>query len=220
MKKKLKHTDFSQLGENITTLMKHCEMDAAALSSETGLPASTISRLRSNTTEFSPNLSSLIPIARYFQISVSQLIGEEALPKDICGTFKPSITRQFIPHFSPNDFPACLKSSIADNPIIEIDLPVSRKTFAITIQGNAMEPQIPDKALVIIDPEISAENKDIVLTIPPGKNIPVLRQLLIDGEEKYLRTLNPAFNEFINIGQSEYKMLGTVIQVRINFKKI
>ncbi|OGT48297.1 MAG: hypothetical protein A3E82_05765 [Gammaproteobacteria bacterium RIFCSPHIGHO2_12_FULL_38_11] len=220
MKKKPKHTDFSQLGENITALMKHCEIDASGLSMETGLPTSTISRLRSNTTDFNPNISSLIPIARYFEISVSQLIGEEALPQDICGTFKPNnINKRFIPAPHSDDIAAYLSGTAPDNmSFIEIDLPVSSKAFAYFAGGNAMEPQFPDKTLLIIDPELAAENLDFVLIMPQGKKIPMLRQLFTDGEDKFLRTLNPMFNEFIKIVSNNYKIIGVVAQARMSFK--
>jgi len=223
-KKKVTNLDFSKIGENISALMETCGIDATELSSQTGLPTSTISRLRSNTTESSPNLSSLIPIADFFRITLSQLIGEDPINQSIYGTFKPNkITKlpipvlcadnisDFLVHRSKSDLPF-------DIPLIDVDIQIGEKSFAYFLQGNAMEPQFPDKTLLIIDPEVIIENLDHVLVIPSGKKIPIFRQVMIDGDEKYLRTLNPAFNEFIKFNEEAYNLLGVMVQSRRTFK--
>jgi SOS-response transcriptional repressor LexA len=99
-------------------------------------------------------------------------------------------------------------------------LSVSDKTFAYFLQGNAMEPQFPDKTLLIIDPSLEVENLDHILVIPSGKRLPIFRQVLIDGDEKYVRALNPAFNEFIKLTSNSHTVLGVMIQSRRNFKNI
>lgn len=219
MKKNEKLLDFSRIGENISSLMAHCDIDATELARQTGLPTSTISRLRSNVAEFSPNISSLLPIARYFQITVSQLIGEDALPQNICGTFKPSIVKkQFIPLIEPQYiYEYFLSDGLIEASFIETDLLVSSKAFACYVQGCAMEPNFPDKSLLIVEPEMAAENLDYVLAISSEKKL-LFRQLLTDGEEKYLKALNPLFNDFINIKKYLYTIIGTIVQSRNNFR--
>lgn len=222
MNKKSKNLNFSQLGENISILMEHCEIDAAELARESGLPTSTISRLRSNISDFSPNISSLIPIARYFQISVSQLIGEEALPQDICGTFKPNIVKKlFVPLLNPQHiYEYVMSDKLIDELFIEVNLQVSRKAFACFTQGSAMEPKFQDKSLLIIDPEVTAENLDYVLAISLEKKTILFRQLLTDGEDRYLKTLNPVFNDFVKINNNSHKIAGTLVQSLQNFKNM
>jgi transcriptional regulator with XRE-family HTH domain len=220
MNKKSKNLNFSQLGENISILMEHCEIDATELARESGLPTSTISRLRSNISDFSPNISSLIPIARYFQITVSQLIGEEALPQDICGSFKPTIIKK---HFVPllnteNIYEYIMRDKLKNELFIEVNLQVSNKTFACFTQGSAMEPKFQDKSLLIIDPELTPENLDYVLAISLEKKTILFRQLLTDGEDRYLKTLNPIFNDFVKINNGSHKIAGIIVQSRQNFK--
>lgn len=221
-KKVLKKLNFTKISENISILIEACGIDARELAFETGLPASTISRLRSNTNTGSPNLSSLIPIANFFRISLSQLIGEEPINQAIYGTFKPNkITKFPIPILCSENIIDFLVHNIpVDAPSIDVDIAVSEKSFAYFLQGNAMEPQFPDKTLLIIDPEITLENLDHVLVIPEGKATPIFRQILIDGDEKYLQTLNPKFNEFTKFNDQTYRLLGVMIQSRKNFKDI
>lgn len=219
MKKKEKFLDFSRIGENISSLMTHCEIDATELARATGLPTSTISRLRSNVAEFSPNISSLLPIARYFQITVSQLIGEETLPQDICGTFKPSIAKkQFIPLIkSEHIHDYVILDLLINTSFIEVDLLVSSRAFACYVQGCAMEPHFQENSLLIVEPEIASQNLDYVLAVSSEKKL-IFRQLLTDGEDRYLRPMNSLFKDFININQESYKIIGTIIQLRENFK--
>lgn len=220
-KKKVKNINLNKIGEIISDLMESCEIDASELSQQTGLPCSTISRLRSNNTKCSPNLSSLIPIADFFCITISQLIGEEPI-NQIHNKFKPSKIKRFpIPVLNSETILDYLETNTStETQIINIDLQVSEKTFAYFLQGNAMEPQFPDKTLLIIDPTIEIENLDHILVIPSGKRLPIFRQILIDGEEKYIRALNPAFNEFVKLTTDSHTILGVMVQSRQNFKDI
>jgi transcriptional regulator with XRE-family HTH domain len=221
IKKKSQSINYAQIGENITFLMESCGIDATQLSQQTGLPASTISRLRSSTTECSPNLSSLIPIADYFSVTISQLIGEEPIDQNH-DKFKPSIIKKIsIPILRSETITNYLDGNNDGTfPFLNIDLPVSELTFAYYLQGNAMEPQFPDKTILIIDPALVIENLDHVLVIPNGNKTPIFRQVLIDGDEKYLRALNPLFQEFIKLTQDSHKILGVMVQSRRSFKDI
>lgn len=218
-KKKLGKMNLSLIGENISKLMESCGIDATELAEQTGLPNSTISRLRSSSPECSPNLSSLIPIADFFCISISQLIGEEPINK-IHTKFKPNkIKRSYIPVLNSETILQYLNSKDEiETPLVSIDHSVSEKTFAYFLQGNAMEPHFPDKSLLIIDPSLEIENLDHILVIPSGKKLPIFRQVLIDGEEKYIRALNPAFNEFIKLTPDSHTIIGVMIESRRNFK--
>jgi transcriptional regulator with XRE-family HTH domain len=219
IKKKVSAINYALIGKNITFLMESCGIDATQLSQQTGLPASTISRLRSNATECSPNLSSLIPIANYFSITISQLIGEEPIDENH-DKFKPSIIKKIsVPILKAetitNYFIEKNSNSIS---FLNIDFPVSEHTFAYYLQGNAMEPHFPDKTILIIDPAPTVENLDHVLVMPNGNKTPIFRQVLIDGDEKYLRALNPLFKEFTKLTHDSHKIFGVMVQSRRSFK--
>ncbi len=219
---KAKNQDFSKIGVNISRLMEACGIDAAQLAIQTNLPPSTISRLRSNTTEFSPNLSSLLPIAEFFRVTISQLIGEEPINSSVYGTFKPTkICKLPLPVLDAKTIKGYVLGQLMEPELtVDVDISVSEKSFAYVLQGNAMEPHFPDKSLLIIDPAVSYENLDHILVIPKGKFTPILRQVLIDGDEQYLRALNPAFNEFSKFDQSSHHVLGVMVQSRRNFKSV
>lgn len=218
MAKKQNMLNYDQLSHNITTLMNHCEIDAVELSRETGLPTSTISRLRSSMADSSPNLSSLIPIARYFEISVSQLIGEELLPADICGNYQPHETHQYIPVLNNETIANFFaKRETAELPSMCIDFHASKQAFAYRHPGSAMEPLFPTGTCLIADPERAAKHGDYVLVVLKDEQLPLFRQFIVDGDHHYLRALNPAFNELIRLTEKNNHSLAVVLHSRMNF---
>lgn len=218
MVKKQNLSNYDQLSHNITTLMNHCEIDAVALSRETGLPTSTISRLRSSMADSSPNLSSLIPIARYFEISVSQLIGEELLPAEICGNYQPQETHQYIPVLNNETITKYFaKLALAELPSICIDFHASKQAFAYRHPGSAMEPLFPAGTCLIADPERAPKHGDYVLVVLKGEQLPLFRQYIVDGDRNYLRALNPAFNELILLNENKYHSLAVLLQSRMDY---
>lgn len=71
MSQKVKHLTAA----NLKKLMDLHQINDKVLSGSTGVPAANISRLKNNLT-CNPTLGTLLPIAKYFGITVSELIGE------------------------------------------------------------------------------------------------------------------------------------------------
>ena len=72
---------FEKLCENLNFLMTKNVLNASELARSTGLPASTIKKIRNHDNP-NPTLATLRPLAQYFSISLSQLIGDEPLIED------------------------------------------------------------------------------------------------------------------------------------------
>src|SRR5260221_5503522 len=62
------------LSENLNWLMSKARINSNELARQTGLPATTIKRIR-NLDTANPTVSTLIPIANFFAISISELLG-------------------------------------------------------------------------------------------------------------------------------------------------
>lgn len=71
-----KHT----LNNTLDHLIKKWGININQLHQHTGIPLSTLKRLKLNK-ENNPTLASLAPIANYFSVSLDQLTGREALAK-------------------------------------------------------------------------------------------------------------------------------------------
>ncbi len=63
--------------------------------------------------------------------------------------------------------------------------------FALQVQGDSMEPEFPDKAIVVIDPGYPPENGLYIACDYLGDT--ALRRLVIDGERRFLKAENPAY---------------------------
>ncbi len=220
MKKKSKYSNFSHIGENISRLMEAHGIDATELAKQTDLPTSTISRLRSNLADHSPNLSSLMPIAEFFNITISQLIGENSISSEDyeINLIQNQSQKLSIPLLKTEEIISYISGNFSTSKYVAIDIPVNKESFSYLLQGNAMEPQFPDKTLLIIDQTIKPENLDYVLLLQSDKKLPIFRQILIEGNEKYFQASNPIFNELIKFSEGKDKILGVMVQSRRNFK--
>ena len=65
-----------RLSAILNHLMAESRIDGVQLSRRTGVPVTTINRLRKNDVDNNPTLSTLVPLANFFVITVSQLIGD------------------------------------------------------------------------------------------------------------------------------------------------
>src|SRR3989338_4638201 len=71
----------ASLSTNLKTLMGLAKINASELARRTGIAQPIIHRL-STGQNTNPKLATIKPIASYFTVTVSQLIGENALPND------------------------------------------------------------------------------------------------------------------------------------------
>src|SRR5580692_3272249 len=68
---------FKTLSDNLNLLMARARLSSSELARQLGIPATTIKRIRNNE-QANPTITTLIPIAQYFSISLDQLIGDES----------------------------------------------------------------------------------------------------------------------------------------------
>ena len=71
-------------------------------------------------------------------------------------------------------------------------------TYALIVKGNSMfaaqgNVSIPEGATVIVDPDREAKPNDFVIAHIKGSSEAVLKQLIVDGPNTYLMSLNQAY---------------------------
>lgn len=191
----------------LSELIKKFSLNALELERMTGVPASTIYRLLKNK-DGNPTIEVLKKLSSFFQITVSQLIGEEPIGcKQI----------PLIPTNEISDFLNLSQDNKSKYRTIPIDFPVNSNCFATFSQDNMMEPFILINSIVIIDPEREASNKDFVLLLKNEKDSPKIRQIIYDGNESYLKVLNSNFPiEFTKVNKQEYLFIGVIVHYRTN----
>ena len=221
-RKTLCNTNTPCLQSVLTALMDECDIDHIRLSQQTGVPASTISRMRTHQ-EANPTISSLMPISKFFQISINQLLGEDPLPiTRIPGTFnKTSFTSSRLPiitwanleywaEHGEHSFKPHLTSWIST------EKDVSDTSFALIIPSNSLGITFQKGSLAITDPQQKPQDGDFVLFQAGGKNPILLRQVIKDGAETYIKSVNPEIKGTKPVtGTDEFK--GMIVETRFDF---
>lgn len=92
----------------------------------------------------------------------------------------------------------------------ETDNEMSQHAFALKVRGDSMEPVFPDGSIVIADPERAANHNDYVIA-KIGNTAPMLKQLVIDGPQRYLKPLNPRY-PLVTV-EGDLQIIATVIEV-------
>jgi SOS-response transcriptional repressor LexA len=213
--------DNKKLSEVLIRLMDECDIDALELERRTGVPSSTINRYRSEKT-CNPTLASLTPLANFFCITVSQLIGEEPLGDRPRGIYRSTLKAGApVPILNWEDTATLANSQhILEHNTgkwITLSMELGPDAFSLAMQGDSMEPRFPDGTLLIFDPSQIANNRDFVLVYLANTKKPVFRQIVLDGFDKYLKCLNPEFKDLRKMENND-KVLGVLVQARMDFK--
>ncbi|MFM2480415.1 LexA family protein [Celerinatantimonas sp. YJH-8] len=92
--------------------------------------------------------------------------------------------------------------------------------FALRVKGDSMEnpsgkKSIPEGAVIVVDPEWPASSGSLVVARLDDSKEAIFKQLIIEGEQKYLKPLNPQY-PVIPIN-SNCTIIGVVRQAIIDF---
>ncbi|WP_339050409.1 helix-turn-helix transcriptional regulator [Rickettsiella endosymbiont of Xylota segnis] len=204
-----KHT----LNNTLEYLIKKWGININQLHKHTGIPLSTLKRLRLNK-ENNPTLASLAPIANYFSISLDQLTGREALPKKNNKQID-SLTIPLIHWRDILNIPKT-RNHLAFSSLLIRDMPLNENSFALVISNNNTNNFLAG-SLLVIDPSLKGRNRDFIIVYKKGETKPQLMQKIIYENKSYLKNLNIE-SEIIKFSDL-YKIIGVVIQIRMNYKK-
>ena len=87
----------------------------------------------------------------------------------------------------------------------------SRDTYVLQVAGQSMEPKFHDGDLLFVDPEATTDYGRYVVVKPDDSPEATFRQLILEGERRYLKALNPDWpNRIIEIDESA-KICGVVV---------
>jgi SOS-response transcriptional repressor LexA len=207
-----------KLKKNLISLMTEVRLNAEELSRRIGIPASTIKKIRNND-DTNPTLSTLLPIAQYFSLSVSQLIGDEPFPASRKkGTYRPTTkTLNPIPLISWQDALVWPKKNIQVLSTVTTEYTYSKNAYALLIEEDNLE-NLAKGTILLIDPKLKPEHRDFVIVYKSGQKIPSLKQILFDDGEIYLKPLIQGYK--MSLLTSEYKCLGVIVEYIKHLRKV
>lgn len=208
-----------KLGQNLKHLLKQANLSESELARRTGVPQQIINRILSGQ-NLNPKLATLTPLAGYFSISISQLIGDE--------TFLPHVTKLSVKHSGWSEAPLIewkklgkdsLEALIAESKTkITTDVSSSEYIFATKICDTSMEPKFSEKSILIFDSSKPITDKDFVIIYLHSEQELVLRQVYIKDNKIYKKCFNPRFKDYkltLVVPGSIY--IGVLIQSRTDY---
>ena len=210
----------SSLSSNLKALMGLAKINASELARRTGIAQPIIHRL-STGQNTNPKLATVKPISEYFMVTISQLIGEEALPAD------KSFYRVSSDHRGWNRVPLITwqnainwtAAPISEEAIyVSTDANVSKLAFGLKIKGSSMEPIFPEGTVVIVEPTRAPKDRDFVVIHLHNDPEARLRQVIVDGPDYHLKSLNPDLEETkVTRMQPQDRFLGVMAQAKVDY---
>lgn len=206
-----------KLKTNLNLLMTEARLNAEELSRRIGLPASTIKKIRNND-DPNPTLSTLTPLAKYFSLTISQLVGDEPFSESrIKGSYivNPYALNQ-IPLISWQEAISWPSHGSLIHPTITTENEYSKDSYALLVEEDGWENLARDTAL-LVDPAIPVEHRDFVIVYKNEQKIPTMKQVLFDEGQLYLKPVTQKYN--IAIFTSEHRILGVIVEYKKHLRR-
>ena len=204
----------------LNNLMKECDIDDAELSRKTGVPASSISRMRINE-KTNPTASTLRPLAKFFNITVSQLLGDDEIDKDrISGSYNNiEYTQKRMPIIDWDAIGSWItdKNSIINNckDWVSTEKKISDNSYCIKIISDSFGIVFRKGSKIIVDPDKGFVDGDFIMVINTNTQKSTIKKVLIDEDEVYIRSVNPELKKLIPLDNNIYTYAGLVIETRL-----
>jgi SOS-response transcriptional repressor LexA len=208
---------FEKLSDNLNLLMAEIPISADELARRTGLPASTIKKIR-NRYNLNPTLATLLPLAQFFSVTLGQLAGDEALPSARTRGIHQDIpeTLRHIPQISWEEAIRWPEHDIQATALLVTEFNYSEHVFALMVEEEGLENLSVGTAL-IIDPALTPEHRDFIIVHKEGQKQPTLKQILIDEGQMYLKPLIQGYN--IATLTSDHKIIGVVTEFKKHLRR-
>jgi transcriptional regulator with XRE-family HTH domain len=202
------------LSDNLNILMAKARLNSSELARLTGLPATTIKRIRNNE-QSNPTISTLLPIAKYFSLTISELLQCETTNTHITfGMQKglkalPLLSWRECVHFDLLDYTKCPKTVLTERSL-------SDKSYSLVVEDCDLD-FFPKQCHLIVDPNIDPECGDYIITAKSEQGTASIKKYIVETDQVYLKSLVDGLG--ITPLTSEYKILGVIVQCKIELRK-
>ena len=202
---------FDLLSENINYLMTKHKVSALRLARDSGVPISTIKKLRNKSIN-NPTFATLIPIAKYFGVSMDYLLTHEQ--KHNVWLMESHHDEYPILNWEeaiswPEQVPAILNSIKTRNHY-------SKEAFALTVIDRTWS-LFSAGSFLIVDPKVLPDQSDYIVAHLKDQKTASLKIFLMEDNQAFLQSLNISSN--IVPFTEEYRFLGTVMECQQQLKR-
>lgn len=204
-----------ELSKNLRKLLSFFNLSENELGRRSGVPQQVINRILTGKNN-NPKITTLASIAKYFSITISQLLGEDALPLEPRLNKMDIVKIPLIKWNQLSRLPKELKNK--KNNKIMTDAMVSESSFAIPNQDDSMDPRFPEHAILIFDCNPTPKHMDFVLIYNENKKSAAFRQLWLKNNMIYAKCLNLKNEDYkLKKLHGAEKIIATLIQAKVDF---
>ncbi|MCX7124087.1 MAG: helix-turn-helix transcriptional regulator [Gammaproteobacteria bacterium] len=213
----------SLLKENLRFLLEEHQISETHLAKELQIPNTTFHRLLNNA-DSNPNISSLRPIAHYFQVTVDQLIGDTPLFVSLDGkahVISKSFSQVPVLRLNFDDLSGIdvlLKSANSNSwgDWVQANLKNVEGCFAIKITTPIYKFPLVEKSIQIIQLCSDFSKPGIYLILDTVKKQCLLRKIVTEGNTPHLVSLLVEGQHIAEMNESAHHVIGRVIQSIVN----
>ena len=202
------------LAKNLHRLMSDARLSASELGRRLKIPAATVKKLRTGE-NINPTISTLLPIANYFGVTISQLIGDQPLSKpalDIASSYGGQ-ELALLPLISwEQSILWNIDQNINAQTQILAEQKPSENSFALLIETSD-SPMFEEGGVILVDKNKEYNHGDYILIHKSGQSRPSIKKILIEDGVKYMQSILMGLNVSYPL-DSSYKVLGTVISYK------
>ncbi|GEM_PF-1913024 len=206
------------LSTNLNNLLHNENISENELARRTGVAQQIINRILSGENK-NPKISTLNPLANYFGVSISQLIGDEG---------QEDKTKLDVQLMSWQQIPIINLKSLEEQPLNDLLLqdnekllvdikPFRTQIFATKMVGDSMDPKFPDGTILIFDINKKPSTGDFAL-LKSSNNKVEFRQIFIKNNNVHKKCMNPTHEDYnATLVINDFECLGLLIQSRTNY---
>lgn len=203
----------NQLSNNLIALMDARQIGGAQLARAINIPLSTIKNIRKGG-HVNPTIETLIPLARYFDVSIEDIINSDLSTQAINNSRSSKILPYAVPIITWEEAISWPDNNTLRDKQIFTEKPY-KNAFALNSEQNHSE-VFSAVGVFLIDPEQKPNHLDYVLVHKIGLDRASIRQLILDEDRCYLKSL-VINNNLVEYDQG-YRLLGVIIEYRQFFK--
>ena len=206
-----------KLCDTLKHLMTEAQISADELARQTGVPASTIKKIRNHHNP-NPTLASLIPLANFFSVSLDELVGNKSHPTIRHSSVSPSEHTSVlqVPILSWKEAVYWPDRDGGTLPLfVSTDYPLSKNAFALILDTDEWN-NLAKGMTLFVDPALRTDHLDYAIVYKKGQILPTFKQVLYEDGQIYLKSFIQGLN--IVAMSSEYKFLGVVVEFKKKLK--
>lgn len=205
----------TKVGALLERFMQDAGVDDTRLSRATNVAKANISRLKKDP-KANPTLATLKPLAAFFGLTVSQLLGEAPLTE----VNEQAQVRCRIPVLvwsSINSF--IEKQQCHTEDWLSMEEMLDENVFAAIVSDKTMSPIFPLGSILIIEPKADYSDGMYVLMQGVDGGEPFLRQYLVDGSARLLKSVKLGAN-WVEPISNEMNIIGAIKEIRYKMESM